>query len=92
VLRLALPDAELVLSTREPARLRDHLMGIGITRMSAGSKTNPGGYSQEQGSGEQFSIEDARSPAQISQVLLDRGFEPVWKDFDAGFLAPSESL
>jgi 2-iminoacetate synthase len=87
VLRLALPDAELVLSTREPARLRDHLMGIGITRMSAGSKTNPGGYGREQESGEQFAIEDTRTPAQLSQVLLDRGFEPVWKDFDGGFLA-----
>lgn len=87
VLRLALPDAELVLSTREPARLRDHLMGIGITRMSAGSKTNPGGYGQEQDSGEQFAIEDTRTPAQICQVLLDRGFEPVWKDFDGSFLA-----
>jgi 2-iminoacetate synthase len=90
VLRLALPDAELVLSTREPARLRDHLMGIGITRMSAGSKTNPGGYGQEPGSGEQFAIEDGRTPAQLSQVLLDRGFEPVWKDFDGGFLFPPE--
>jgi 2-iminoacetate synthase len=89
VLRLALPDAELVLSTREPARLRDHLMGIGITRMSAGSKTNPGGYGEEQESGEQFAIEDQRSPAELSQVLLDRGFEPVWKDFDGGFLDSS---
>ncbi len=42
--RLLLPDAGLVLSTREPARLRDGLIPIGITIMSAGSHTEPGGY------------------------------------------------
>lgn len=86
-MRLALPDAELVLSTREPARLRDHLMGIGITRMSAGSKTNPGGYGGEAESGEQFAIADERPAAEVARVLLERGFEPVWKDSDGSFLA-----
>lgn len=42
--RLLLPDAGLVLSTREPARLRDGLVPLGITLMSAGSHTEPGGY------------------------------------------------
>ena len=42
--RLLLPDAGLVLSTREPARLRDGLIPLGITLMSAGSHTEPGGY------------------------------------------------
>ncbi len=42
--RLAFPDVGLVLSTREPARLRDGLMPLGITLMSAGSHTEPGGY------------------------------------------------
>lgn len=86
VMRLALPDAELVLSTREPAELRDCLMGLGITRMSAGSRTNPGGYVEEQCSGEQFSIEDERSPSEVAEVLAKHGFEPVWKDFDRNFL------
>src|SRR5262249_16190215 len=43
--RLLFPDVGLVLSTREPARLRDGLMPLGITLMSAGSHTEPGGYS-----------------------------------------------
>jgi len=43
-LRLFLPDAGLVLSTREPPRLRDGLISLGITLMSAGSHTEPGGY------------------------------------------------
>ena len=42
--RLFLPDAGLVLSTREPARLRDGLIPLGVTLMSAGSHTEPGGY------------------------------------------------
>jgi 2-iminoacetate synthase len=43
-LRLFLPDVGIVLSTREPARLRDALVPLGITLMSAGSHTEPGGY------------------------------------------------
>jgi 2-iminoacetate synthase len=42
--RLMFPDASLVLSTREPAKLRDGLIPLGITLMSAGSHTEPGGY------------------------------------------------
>jgi 2-iminoacetate synthase len=87
-MRLALPDAELVLSTREPAELRDCLMGLGITRMSAGSRTNPGGYVEEQCSGEQFSIEDQRSPREVAEALSRSGFDPVWKDFDCSFVTP----
>jgi 2-iminoacetate synthase len=48
-LRLCFTDAGLVLSTREGADLRDHLVKLGITKMSAGSKTNPGGYSGQVG-------------------------------------------
>lgn len=43
-LRLFLPDVGLVLSTREPAKLRDGLIPLGVTLMSAGSHTEPGGY------------------------------------------------
>ncbi len=80
--RLALPDAELVLSTRETAALRDALLGIGITRMSAGSKTNPGSYLHDTEAGEQFTVEDVRTPQEVAQAISARGFEPVWKDFD----------
>ncbi len=89
-MRLFLPDAELVLSTREPSELRDHLVGIGITRMSAGSRTNPGGYTEDCESGEQFAIEDTRPAAQVAESLLARGYEPVWKDFDRAFLSEVE--
>jgi len=83
-LRLALPDAELVLSTREPPRLRDRLVPLGITRMSAGSRTSPGGYGAPAADheGAQFEIEDLRSPAEVSRAVAALGYEPVWKDFD----------
>jgi len=79
-LRLALPDAGLVLSTREPAPLRDGLARIAVTSMSAGSSTEPGGYGTPGRAQEQFSIGDTRSPAEVAQMLSAAGYEPVWKD------------
>jgi 2-iminoacetate synthase len=85
-LRLVLPDAEAVLSTREPSEFRDNLIGLGVTRMSAGSKTSPGAYCGTEEGGKQFAIVDDRSPIEVSRTILARGHEPVWKDFDRSFL------
>ncbi len=85
-LRMVFPDVDLVLSTREHPGFRDGLAGIGITRMSAGSRTSPGGYEAEEASLEQFEVADSRSPAQVAEMLLAKGLEPVWKDFDPAFL------
>jgi len=84
-LRLLLPDAGLVLSTRESAALRDHLLPLGITQMSAGSCTSPGGYAERDDSGRQFVIDDDRTPAEVEAMLRARGYDPVWKDWDAAF-------
>lgn len=82
-LRILLPDVGIVLSTRERASLRDKLVHLGVTQMSAGSKTNPGGYSRQVADSEcQFEIEDTRSAAQIARMLDAAGYEPVWKDWD----------
>jgi len=59
------------------------VVSLGITAMSAGSKTNPGGYSVEPESLEQFEISDERSPEQIAAMLRTKGYEPVWKDWDS---------
>jgi len=85
-LRLCFADAGLILSTREGADLRDHLIKLGITKMSAGSKTNPGGYSRCSDAVEQFQVDDTRSPAQIAEMLKSAGLEPVWKDWDKAFI------
>jgi 2-iminoacetate synthase len=86
-MRLILPDSGLTLSTREPAPLRDKLIPLGITMMSAGSKTDPGGYGGDSHADSQFSVQDERTPEEISAVLKARGFDPVWKDWDSGFLS-----
>jgi 2-iminoacetate synthase len=95
-LRLFLPHVGLVLSTREPGWLRDGLIPLGITHMSAGSCTEPGGYqhyneetwtAEQEQPGEQFHISDERSPREIAQVLESKGYEPVWKDFDQALVA-----
>jgi 2-iminoacetate synthase len=84
--RIFNPEVELSLSTRESERFRDHVCQLGITSMSAGSRTNPGGYAAGSDSSlEQFEISDERSPAQIAAMLEQQGFQPVWKDWDAAY-------
>ncbi len=88
VLRLALPDAGIVLSTRESETLRDHLARLGVTHMSAGSRTEPGGYvvdGEADHAEPQFDIADVRSPAEVAARLAALGYEPVWKDWEAAF-------
>ncbi len=85
-MRLLLPDAGLTLSTREPAALRDNLVPLGITMMSAGSRTDPGGYAGDAHAEGQFHVEDGRTPAQIAAMLAEKGFDPVWKDWDRDFI------
>lgn len=83
--RLFEPDLELSLSTRESAYLRDHLCQICITHMSAGSKTQPGGYADNTIALEQFDTTDNRSAQVISKMLEGNGLEPIWKDWQPEF-------
>ncbi len=85
-------ELELSLSTRESPILREQILPIGITTMSAGSKTNPGGYSVTDNSLEQFSISDERSPAEIALMLRSKGYEPVWKDWDSSYHGKGNNL
>jgi len=86
-LRLCFADSGLVLSTRESPALREHLLRLGITRMSAGSKTNPGGYACQDQAVEQFRVSDTRTAQQVAEMISAQGFDPVWKDWDAAFTA-----
>ncbi len=90
-MRLLLPDCGLTLSTRESALFRDHLIPLGVTQMSAGSSTAPGGYSRKDEGTGQFHIDDDRSPEEISRVIRAKGYEAVWKDWDAAFLVENVS-
>lgn len=80
-LRLTMPDVGITLSTREPAELRDALVPLGVTTMSAGSHTEPGGYAGESDAEPQFAISDERSPAEVAAALKAAGYDPVWKDW-----------
>lgn len=91
-LRLLLPDAGLVMSTRESAALRDNLLPLGITQMSAGSCTAPGGYAEKDESAQQFAIDDDRSPDEVCRLIRSRGYEAVWKDWDRSFLDKAAGL
>ncbi|MGF1483388.1 MAG: 2-iminoacetate synthase ThiH [Opitutales bacterium] len=100
-LRLFLPHLGITLSTRESPQLRDGLTTLGVTLMSAGSSTEPGGYdhfdeaawtpTREQ-PGEQFHIADERPPQAIAQMIRDKGYEPVWKDHDQVLASDSVNL
>ncbi len=80
--RLFNEEVELSISTRESSTFRDNIIKLGITAMSAGSKTNPGGYAVEPQSLEQFEISDERSADEIAQMISRQGYEAVWKDWD----------
>ena len=85
-LRMFLPEVGFNLSTREPQHLRDRLIPLGVTMMSAGSSTRPGGYQLHgEETLEQFEIEDTRSPAEVVAAIERAGYDPVWKDFDKAF-------
>ncbi|MBI2423914.1 MAG: 2-iminoacetate synthase ThiH [Candidatus Hydrogenedentes bacterium] len=85
-LRLFLPEAGFNLSTREAPELRDKLLPLGVTHMSAGSSTRPGGYATRGKEVlEQFEIEDFRSPSEIRDLIRSLGYDPVWKDYDRAF-------
>ncbi len=81
--RIFFPRVGINLSTREDAQLRNHLLEIGITRISAGSNTAVGGYSiiKEEQQDPQFDIKDERSIAAIIQLLKSKNFDPVFTDW-----------
>lgn len=78
-------DVDISYSTREPAAIRDHMATLGVTTMSAASKTEPGGYFTYPQALEQFHVSDERTASEVERALKRAGIEPVWKDWDASF-------
>ncbi|EGQ9920387.1 TPA: 2-iminoacetate synthase ThiH [Vibrio parahaemolyticus] len=83
--RLFNPEVELSLSTRESPQFRDNVLPLGITSMSAASKTQPGGYATEEVELEQFEISDERSAASVEDMIRAKGFDPVWRDWHSAY-------
>ena len=79
VIRLAVPYTGMILSTRESVKMRTELFNMGISQISAGSKTNIGGYKQAlDGEGEigQFELNDCRSSGEVIKDVIKMGFVP----------------
>jgi 2-iminoacetate synthase len=76
VLRLAVPYTGIILSTRERAEFRAEVLELGVSQVSAGSKTNPGGYKTKEEATEQFSVGDTRSLDEVVYELIDHGYIP----------------
>lgn len=78
-------DVDISYSTREYPTFRDNMMTLGVTSMSAGSKTDPGGYHTYPQSLEQFEVSDDRTPLEVAEAIRRAGYEVVWKDWDKTF-------
>ncbi len=78
-------DIDISFSTREAPYYRDNILKAGVTSMSAGSQTEPGGYCTSPDALEQFEVSDSRSPMDVAEAIRKQGYEPVWKDWDAIF-------
>ena len=81
-------DVDISYSTREPARIRDYMATLGVTTMSADSRTEPGGYYSYPQALEQFHVSDERSTSEVDNALRKQGRVPVWKDWDSAFDKP----
>jgi 2-iminoacetate synthase len=76
IIRIAMPYTGIILSTRENDAIRNELINYGISQVSAGSRTNPGAYNEENGSGSQFSLGDHRSLDEVISDMIDMGYIP----------------
>jgi 2-iminoacetate synthase len=79
ILRMAVPYTGMILSTRETAALRSEVFALGISQISAGSRTNPGGYQEETSEAfraAQFNLGDTRTLDEVILDITERGHIP----------------
>ncbi|HEY8805665.1 MAG TPA: 2-iminoacetate synthase ThiH [Clostridium sp.] len=81
-IRLFIPRCGITVSTRETVEFRNNILGLGVTKMSAGSITEVGGHSGNAKSEGQFEISDPRDVNEMSDMLYAKGYQPVFKDWD----------
>lgn len=79
--RLFMPFANITISTRECARVRDNVIDIAATKISAGVSVGIGGHDGEEKGDEQFEISDGRTVEQVYEAILERGLQPVMSDY-----------
>ena len=80
ILRLAVPYTGMILTAREPAHIRDEIMGFGVSQIDGGTNIQMKGYTKKEKEQrldeEQFEINDTRSLGEIMEDLIDHGFIP----------------
>ena len=94
-LRLFLPRIGITISTRENAFLRDNLLKLGVTKMSAGSSTAIGGHTDAIDSIGQFEISDRRTVKEMRETISKAGYKPIlkdWHDLNAGRIDETTSV
>ncbi len=78
IIRIALPYTGIILSTRESPQMRNELLQLGVSQISAGSKTQPGGYTNQTNDSSQFFLSDKRPTKDVIYDLIKSGFIPSW--------------
>jgi 2-iminoacetate synthase len=78
IMRLAVPYTGMIMSTRETAEVRRSTLELGISQISAGSRTDPGGYKDGEGdpNGSQFQLGDHRTVEEVVSDVVSLGFLP----------------
>lgn len=76
ILRLAVPYTGIIMSTRETAKMRRETFALGVSQISAGSKTNPGGYEEDDAISGQFSLGDHRPLDEVIRDVASMGYVP----------------
>ncbi|AOY75246.1 2-iminoacetate synthase ThiH [Clostridium formicaceticum] len=80
-LKIFLPYVGITMSTRERREFRDHLIPLGVTKMSAGVSTEVGGHSDVSKGDSQFEISDTRSVEEVKRAILEKGYQPIYKNW-----------
>lgn len=80
--KMFIPRAGINVTTREKAEIRDNLIPLGVTKISAGVSVEVGGHSIKDKGAAQFEISDSRSVDEIKNMLKSKGYCPVFKDWE----------
>ncbi|MEM5947717.1 2-iminoacetate synthase ThiH [Spirochaetia bacterium 38H-sp] len=90
--RIFLPHVGISLSTRERPFLRDNLIGLGVTRMSAASITQVGGHAENNKGTGQFEVSDTRGVKEVCHAIRARGHQPVFQNWVEGIYRTNDTV
>ncbi|MDR2772390.1 MAG: 2-iminoacetate synthase ThiH, partial [Elusimicrobiota bacterium] len=79
--RLFINRIGITISTRENNQLRKNLIPLGVTRMSAASNTQVGGYAKQNNTKGQFEISDGSTVDEVKKMIYQKGYQPIMKDW-----------